>query len=207
MQHVFIHSLNWIEKIDINSVNNTLTKQHFHFDTGGNLKKILVGIVMGSDSDYPVMEESCKILKEFGVSHEVLVSSAHRSPERTRQYVQESRKRGIKILIAAAGGAAHLAGVIAAECIIPVIGVPIPSTSFMGLDSLLSIVQMPGGTPVATMAVGKPGARNAGILAVQILALNDAKLGAKLVKYKKSQALEVELKSQKLNANVANTQG
>lgn len=184
-----------------------MTKWYFHFSQGGSLSKTLVGIVMGSESDYPVMEETSKILKEFGVSYEVLVSSAHRSPERTRQYVQETKKRGIKILIAAAGGAAHLAGVIAAECIIPVIGVPIPSTSFMGLDSLLSIVQMPGGTPVATMAVGKPGAKNAGILAVQILALSDAKLGAKLIKYKKSQAQEVELKSKKLNANVANTQG
>lgn len=162
---------------------------------------------MGSDSDYPIMEETCKVLREFGVSYEVLVSSAHRSPERTRKYVQETQKRGIKVLIAAAGGAAHLAGVIAAECIIPVIGVPIPSTSLMGLDSLLSIVQMPGGTPVATMAVGKPGAKNAGILAIQILALSDAELSRKLVKLKKDQAREVELKSKKLNVNDSNTQG
>lgn len=153
---------------------------------------------MGSDSDHSVMEESCKILKHFGVDYELLVSSAHRSPERTRKYVSETKKRGIKILIAGAGGAAHLAGVMAAECILPVIGVPIGSTSLQGMDSLLSTAQMPGGTPVATMAVGKAGAKNAGILAVQILALNDEGLSAKLLKYKKDQAKEVELKSKKL---------
>ena len=153
---------------------------------------------MGSDSDLSVMEESCKILKHFGVGYELLVSSAHRSPERTRRYVSETKKRGIKILIAGAGGAAHLAGVMAAECIIPVIGVPIASSSLQGMDSLLSTAQMPGGTPVATMAVGKAGAKNAGILAVQILALNDTDLSTKLLKYKKDQAKEVELKSKKL---------
>lgn len=172
----------------------------------GHFIKPLVGIVMGSDSDLPIMEEACKMLKQFGVNYELLVASAHRSPERTRRYVSETRRRGIKVLIAGAGAAAHLAGVMAAECILPVIGVPIASTSLLGLDSLLSTAQMPGGTPVATMAVGKSGAKNAGILAVQILALNDAGLVAKLLKYKKTQAREVELKSKKL-ANGTNNQG
>lgn len=176
------------------------------YSEGGYFIKPLVGIVMGSDSDLPVMEEACKILKQFGVAYELLVSSAHRSPERTRRYVSETKKRGIKVLIAGAGGAAHLAGVMAAECILPVIGVPVASTSLQGLDSLLSTAQMPGGTPVATMAVGRAGAKNAGILAVQILALNNADLSAKLVRYKKAQAREVELKSKKL-ANVQNNQG
>jgi phosphoribosylaminoimidazole carboxylase PurE protein len=163
-------------------------------------KKKWVGIVMGSDSDMPVMEETCKVLRDFGVAYEITVASAHRSPERTRQYVAGAVKRGIKVLIAAAGGAAHLGGVIAAETVLPVIGVPIPSTSLQGLDSLLSIVQMPGGTPVSCMAVGKPGARNAGLLAVQILALNDAGLTQKLLQNKKDQARQVEEKGRKLSA-------
>lgn len=156
-----------------------------------------VGILMGSDSDFPVMEEASKVLEAFGVEHEILVSSAHRSPERTKNYVKEAKKRGIQILIAGAGGAAHLAGVIAAETTLPVIGVPITST-LQGLDSLLSTVQMPGGIPVATMAIGKAGAKNAGILAVQILALEDAGLSRQLDQYKKDQAKEVERKSRNL---------
>ncbi|MBI5428169.1 MAG: 5-(carboxyamino)imidazole ribonucleotide mutase [Nitrospinae bacterium] len=164
------------------------------------MKKPQVGIVMGSDSDNPIMEETCKVLERFGVNYEKLVSSAHRSPERTRKYVAGAKKRGIKVLVAGAGGAAHLAGVMAAESILPVIGIPIASTPLQGLDSLLSTAQMPGGVPVAAMAVGSAGARNAGILAVQILALGDASLTAKLLKYKKDQAREVELKSRKLNA-------
>ena len=142
--------------------------------------KPLVSILMGSDSDLSVMEEASKVLEKFGIGHEVVVSSAHRSPERTRKYVVGASKRGIKILIAGAGAAAHLAGVVAAETTLPVIGVPIGSSALNGLDALLSTAQMPGGVSVAGMAIGKAGAKNAGILAIQILALNDKNLHKKL---------------------------
>lgn len=158
---------------------------------------------MGSDSDYSVMEETSQILDRLGVPHDVLVASAHRSPDRTRNYTKNAKRRGIKILIAGAGGAAHLAGMLAAESTLPIIGVPIDSTSLSGLDSLLSTAQMPGGVPVATMAIGKPGARNAGILAAQILALNDENLNSRLLKYKKEQAKEVERKSKNLKSSNA----
>lgn len=163
-------------------------------------EKPVVGIVMGSDSDYPVMEESVKILDHFSIAHEVLVASAHRSPDLTKKYIRDAEKRGIKVLIAGAGGAAHLAGVMAAECILPVIGVPVASSSLQGFDSLLSTVQMPSGIPVATMAIGKAGAKNAGVLAAQIIALNDKKLTDKLHHFKKYLAKEVEIKSKKLQA-------
>lgn len=162
------------------------------------MTKPLVGIVMGSDSDLPIMEESSKILQQFNVEHEILVTSAHRSPARTRNYVKNAEKQGVKILIAGAGGAAHLAGMLAAESILPVIGVPIDSSPLQGLDALLSTSQMPGGVPVATMGIGKSGAKNAGLLAVQILALEDNKLHSRLLQYKKYQAKEVELKSRKI---------
>ena len=165
--------------------------------------KPLVGILMGSDSDFPVMEEASKVLDKFGVGHEVIVSSAHRSPERTRKYVLGASNRGIKILIAGAGGAAHLAGVIAAETTLPVIGVPIGSSALNGLDALLSTTQMPGGVSVAGMAIGKAGAKNAGVLSVQILALNDKNLQKKLLQFKKDQAKEVERKSRKLKSDYA----
>ena len=165
--------------------------------------KPLVGILMGSDSDLPIMEEASKILEKFGIGHEVVVSSAHRSPERTRKYVVGASKRGIKILIAGAGAAAHLAGVVAAETTLPVIGVPIGSSALNGLDALLSTTQMPGGVSVAGMAIGKAGAKNAGVLAIQILALNDKNLHKKLLKFKKDQAKAVEQKSQKLKSNYA----
>ena len=167
------------------------------------MSKPLVGILMGSDSDFPVMEEASKVLDKFGVGHEVIVSSAHRSPERTRKYVLGASKRGIKILIAGAGGAAHLAGVIAAETTLPVIGVPIGSSALNGLDALLSTTQMPGGVSVAGMAIGKAGAKNAGVLAIQILALSDKNLHQKLLKFKKDQAKEVEQKSRKLKSKYA----
>ena len=167
------------------------------------MDKPLVGIIMGSDSDFSVMEEASKILENFKVAHEVLVTSAHRTPERTRKYVQGAKRRGLRIFIAGAGGAAHLAGVVAAESTLPVIGVPINSTPLNGLDSLLSTAQMPGGVPVATMAIGKPGARNAGILAAQILALTDENLNSRLLKYKKEQAKEVERKSKNLKSSNA----
>jgi phosphoribosylaminoimidazole carboxylase PurE protein len=158
---------------------------------------------MGSDSDLSVMEEASKILDKFGIGHEIIVSSAHRSPERTRKYVTGASKRGIKILIAGAGAAAHLAGVVAAETTLPVIGVPIGSSALNGLDALLSTTQMPGGVSVAGMAIGKAGAKNAGVLAVQILALNDKNLHKKLLKFKKDQAKEVERKSRALKSNYA----
>ena len=168
--------------------------------------KPLVGILMGSDSDLSVMEEASKVLEKFGIGHEVVVSSAHRSPERTRKYVVGASKRGIKILIAGAGAAAHLAGVVAAETTLPVIGVPIGSSALNGLDALLSTAQMPGGVSVAGMAIGKAGAKNAGILAIQILALNDKNLHKKLLQFKKDQAKEVERKSRKLKSDhAANT--
>src|SRR3954470_15555049 len=136
----------------------------------------LVSIVMGSDSDLDIMNEAAKALEQFGIEYEIDITSAHRSPARTSEYSRNARERGIQVIIAGAGGAAHLAGVIAAETTLPVIAVPIPSTSLQGLDSLLAIVQMPAGIPVATVALGKPGATNAGILAAQILALSDERL-------------------------------
>ncbi len=164
------------------------------------MAKPLVGIVMGSDSDLHVMQEAGKMLDRFQVEHEILVTSAHRSPARTRNYVKNAEKRGLKILIAGAGGAAHLAGTLAAESPLPVIGVPIDSSPLQGLDALLSTAQMPGGVPVATMGIGSSGARNAGLLAVQILALGDPKLSRQLQDYKKNQAKEVEAKSRKVQA-------
>ena len=167
------------------------------------MSKPLIGILMGSDSDLSVMEEASKILENFGIEHEMIVTSAHRSPERTRKYVLSAPKRGIKILIAGAGSAAHLAGVVAAETTLPVIGVPIGSSELNGLDALLSTTQMPGGVSVAGMAIGKAGAKNAGVLAVQILALSDKSLHQKFLKYKKNLAKEVERKSRNLKSDHA----
>ena len=167
------------------------------------MSKPLIGILMGSDSDLSVMEEASKILENFGIEHEVIVTSAHRSPERTRKYILSAPKRGIKILIAGAGSAAHLAGVVAAETTLPVIGVPIGSSALNGLDALLSTTQMPGGVSVAGMAIGKAGAKNAGVLAVQILALSNKSLHQKLIKYKKNMAKEVERKSRNLKSDHA----
>jgi len=160
-------------------------------------QKPLVAILMGSDSDFPVMEEAARILTEFQVPYEITVSSAHRSPDRTAEFARRAERRGVEVIIAGAGGAAHLAGVIAAHTILPVIGVPMES-GFMGLDSLLSTVQMPGGVPVATVAIGKAGARNAGILAVQILSGNHRELKKSLVRYKASLAAKVEEAAQKI---------
>jgi 5-(carboxyamino)imidazole ribonucleotide mutase len=158
-------------------------------------KKALVGILMGSDSDYEIMVEAAKALDQFGVPFEMTVSSAHRTPDRTSRYVAGARDRGLKVLIAGAGAAAHLAGVMAAETTLPIIGVPIDATSLHGLDALLAMVQMPAGIPVATMAVGKAGARNAGILAVQMLALQDAALAEKLSDFKAEMAAGVDAKA------------
>jgi phosphoribosylaminoimidazole carboxylase PurE protein len=159
---------------------------------GGNP---VVGIVMGSDSDLPVMEEAERVLDEFGVPYEVTLSSAHRSPDRTIRYAKSAEERGLEVIIVGAGAAAHLAGVIASETTLPVIGIPIDSSPLKGMDSLLSTVQMPGGVPVATMAVGKAGARNAAILAVQILALKSPQLKEALKEYKKRLAQQVEEKA------------
>jgi phosphoribosylamine--glycine ligase len=157
-----------------------------------------VGIVMGSDSDLPVMEGAVAMLKKFGIPFEMTVASAHRTPERAARFAAEARQRGIKVLIAGAGHAAHLAGALAAQTTLPIIGVPIDSSNLQGLDALLSTVQMPPGIPVATVAVGKPGATNAGILAAQILAVADAQIAARLEEYKKEMASQVERKAKAL---------
>ncbi len=157
-----------------------------------------VGIVMGSDSDLKVMEGALGIFKKFGVPIEMTVASAHRSPQRAAAYATSARERGLKAIIAGAGHAAHLAGVLAAHTTLPVIGVPIDSSCLQGIDALLSTVQMPPGIPVATVSVGKPGARNAAILAVQIMAVSDASLSARLDEFKREMAVQVEKKAEKL---------
>ena len=157
-----------------------------------------VSIVMGSDSDLEIMREAGKALDEFGIEYEIDVTSAHRSPDRTAEFARKAAGRGIRLIIAGAGGAAHLAGVIAAHTTLPVIGVPSPSTSLNGMDSLLSTVQMPAGIPVATVAIGKPGATNAGILAAQIIGVADSAVGKKLDAHKERLAKGVEEKSRKL---------
>ena len=167
-------------------------------------KQPLVSIVMGSDSDLEVMREAAKALDEFGIAYEMDVTSAHRSPARTSEYARQAAGRGIKVIIAGAGGAAHLAGVIAAETTLPVIGVPMPSSSLQGLDALLATVQMPAGIPVATLAIGKAGATNAGILAAQILALSDPAIGKKMAAHKEKLARSVEEKSNRLKSQPSN---
>ncbi|MSR76889.1 MAG: 5-(carboxyamino)imidazole ribonucleotide mutase [Candidatus Omnitrophica bacterium] len=159
----------------------------------------LVAILMGSDSDLPTMNSAVEILKEFGVSYQLQVLSAHRSPYLVSEYASSASEKGIKVFIAGAGGAAHLAGVVAAHTILPVIGVPIDSSPLNGLDALLATVQMPSGIPVATVAIGKSGAKNAAILAIQILALADENLRKKLLAFKIKLADEVKAKNEKLN--------
>jgi phosphoribosylamine--glycine ligase len=155
-----------------------------------------VGIVMGSDSDLDIMKEAAAVLKKFQIPYEMTVASAHRSPQRAADFAGSARERGLKVIIAGAGHAAHLAGVLAAHTYLPVIGVPIDSSCLQGLDALLATVQMPPGIPVATMAIGKSGARNAGILAAQIIATADSELGRKLENFKQEMALQVEKKAQ-----------
>src|SRR5690348_2382841 len=162
------------------------------------MSKPQVAIIMGSDSDLEIMNEAAKALDDFGIPYEIDVSSAHRSPARTGEFSRNAESRGIKVIIAGAGGAAHLAGVIAAESTLPVIAVPIASTPLNGLDSLLAMVQMPAGIPVATVAIGKAGATNAGILAAQMIALGDSEVAKKLHAHKEKLAKGVEAKSQKL---------
>lgn len=156
------------------------------------MPKAKVAILMGSSSDKAVMQQAWQALEELGVEYEVVVTSAHRSPKRTIKYVENLNKKNIKVIIAGAGGAAHLAGVVSAHTTLPVIGVPVASSPLQGLDSLLSTVQMPPGVPVATMGIGESGARNAGILAAQIIALSDVTLQKRLIEFRKQQEKKVE---------------
>ncbi len=158
----------------------------------------LVGIVMGSDTDLPVMTETAQTLKKFGVPYEIEITSAHRSPARTTEYARTAIERGLKVIIVGAGGASHLAGVIAAETTLPVIGVPMATTTLAGLDALLSTVQMPSGVPVACSAIGRPGAVNAALFAMAIIATSDPDLAKKLVEHKEQLARSVAEKSEKV---------
>jgi 5-(carboxyamino)imidazole ribonucleotide mutase len=151
----------------------------------------LVGVVMGSKSDLAVMEAAVEMLREFEVAHEVRVVSAHRTPDLLFQYAASARSRGLRAIVAGAGGAAHLPGMLAAKTLVPVLGVPVPATSLQGMDSLLSIVQMPKGIPVATFAIGRAGAANAGLFAVQMLASTDEALAEKLAEWRRARTEEV----------------
>jgi len=162
------------------------------------MAKPVVGILMGSDSDLPVMQEAGAMLQEFGIEYELTIASAHRTPKKVLEYSSSAEKRGLKVIIAGAGWAAHLAGVVASQTTLPVIGVPIDSSTLKGIDALLSTVQMPGGVPVATMSLGKAGAKNAGIFAAQILASMDVKIANRLKVYKVEMEREVEEKAKRL---------
>jgi 5-(carboxyamino)imidazole ribonucleotide mutase len=146
-----------------------------------------VGIIMGSQSDWATMRHAAEMLEQFGVAHEAKIVSAHRTPDRMVAYAKSAKARGLQVIVAGAGGAAHLPGMVAAMTTLPVLGVPVESKSLSGLDSLLSIVQMPGGVPVGTLAIGIPGAKNAGILAASIVALNDAAVAEKLEAFRRAQ--------------------
>jgi phosphoribosylaminoimidazole carboxylase PurE protein len=159
-----------------------------------------VGILMGSDSDLEVMRETEKRLDHFGIVYETRILSAHRTPDKAAKYAATAQERGLEVIIAGAGAAAHLAGAIAANTTLPVIGIPIDSSSLNGLDALLATVQMPAGIPVATMAIGKAGAANAGIFAAQIVSRKDAKVAAKLSEFKKEMAAGVEDRDRKLQS-------
>jgi len=161
------------------------------------MSNALVGIIMGSDSDLPVMSAAIEICEAFEIEYEVDIVSAHRTPEKLLQYSSSAEQRGLKVIIAGAGGAAHLPGMVAAVTPLPVIGVPVRTSSLDGMDSLLSIVQMPGGVPVATVAIN--GAKNAGILAAQIIASHDKSLRSKITDYKNEMKKEVEKKAKKLS--------
>jgi 5-(carboxyamino)imidazole ribonucleotide mutase len=159
---------------------------------------VVVSVVMGSDSDLSIMEEAVKVLADFEIPHELFLTSAHRTPERTTAFARGAAKRGVRVIIVGAGAAAHLAGVIAAQTALPVIGVPIDATSLQGLDALLATVQMPGGIPVATMAIGKAGAKNAALFAVRILAAENVDLQKKLHAHVRKMVQEVERKHENL---------
>jgi phosphoribosylaminoimidazole carboxylase PurE protein len=171
--------------------------------TGSTAGAALVGIVMGSDTDFPVMSETGKTLAKFGIAYEMEVLSAHRTPARAHEYATTAVKRGLKVMIAAAGAAAHLAGVMAANTTLPVIGVPMATSTLNGLDALLATVQMPGGIPVATMAIDKAGAVNAAIFAAEILALSDAEVARKLVAHKEDLAKSVAEKNARLQKQIS----
>ncbi len=162
------------------------------------MKKPLVGIVMGSESDLPIMKEAAETLKRFEIQYEMRVISAHRTPDAAAEYAKKAAGRGLQMIIAGAGAAAHLAGVLAASTDLPVIGVPIASTTLQGLDALLSTVQMPGGVPVATVGIGQGGARNAALLAVRILALRQNALKQALKNYRRTQVRKVEEADQRV---------
>lgn len=164
---------------------------------------VRVGIVMGSDTDYPMMSEAGKTLDQFGIPYEMEVLSAHRTPERAHEYAKSAASRGLKILVAAAGAAAHLAGVMAANTTLPVIGVPMATSTLNGLDALLATVQMPGGIPVATMAIDKAGAVNAAIFAAEILGLSDPEIAKKLVAHKENLARSVAEKNARLQKQLS----
>jgi phosphoribosylaminoimidazole carboxylase PurE protein len=164
------------------------------------MSKPVVGILMGSDSDLPVMQEAAAMLQEFGVEYEMTIASAHRTPKKVLEYSAGAEKRGLKVIIAGAGWAAHLAGVIASHTTLPVIGVPIDSSPLNGLDALLATVQMPGGVPVATMAIGKSGAKNAGLFAAQIIAASDVKIANRLKVYRVEMERDLEEKAKRLIA-------
>jgi 5-(carboxyamino)imidazole ribonucleotide mutase len=166
-------------------------------------RKPLIGIIMGSDTDLPVMSESAKMLEKFGIPYEIEVTSAHRSPARTHEYASTAVQRGLKAVIVAAGGAAHLAGVVAALTTLPVIAVPMATTVLSGIDSLLSSVQMPAGVPVAAMAIDKPGAINAAIYAAEILATSDPEVAQRLISYKEELAKSVAEKSARVKRQYA----
>jgi len=155
------------------------------------MKKPLVGVVMGSNSDWKVMSHAVEMLKAFGIPHETKVVSAHRTPDLLYEYAETAAERGLKCIIAGAGGAAHLPGMLAAKTIVPILGVPVTSRALKGLDSLLSIVQMPKGVPVATFAIGEPGAANAGLFAASLLAISDEKIAHKLETFRKKQRTAV----------------
>lgn len=157
-----------------------------------NKSKAKVAVVMGSSSDYETMENAVQVLEQFGIEVEPRVISAHRTPHVASEFAEQASERGIRVIIAGAGKAAHLAGVLAAHTVLPVIGVPMKTSDLGGLDSLLSTVQMPGGVPVATTAIGKAGAKNAGLLAVQMLSLSDESLTSKLNEYRREMAADVE---------------
>ncbi|PKR76563.1 5-(carboxyamino)imidazole ribonucleotide mutase [Halalkalibacillus sediminis] len=157
-----------------------------------------VGVIMGSTSDWETMKHACETLEQLNIPFEKEVVSAHRTPEKMFQYAEEARGRGIKVIIAGAGGAAHLPGMVAAKTLVPVIGVPVQSKALNGLDSLLSIVQMPGGVPVATVAIGKAGATNAGLLAAQQLAVNDEEIFQKLTEHRHSMQDKVTQSNEEL---------
>jgi phosphoribosylaminoimidazole carboxylase PurE protein len=155
-------------------------------------------IIMGSDSDIPVMEETAKVLTDFSIPYHMTVASAHRTPQRTVAVIRDAEKNGVEVIIGGAGMAAHLPGVIASHTVLPVIGVPLDASSLNGMDALLSIVQMPPGIPVATVAVGKAGARNAGILAAQIIARKEPRLTKRLLEHRRKMAKEIEQKALKV---------